>query len=229
MREESKKEKERKGKARQGKARQGKTRQGNARQGKARQGKARQGKERQGEARQGKARKGKERQGKARKGMERQGKARKGKERKGKERKGNQRKGQKQVPFQTSRTGRLIACVETPHSDQHGNDCACTNKSVFLSVYVDDINMVGKAQNLRRMWKSLKEEIDLEDPTPLTRQVYLGCTQSAATVNADAVQSKAGLLKRLTTAEETEEKDLTKEPFVVATDHCLKLRHAGSR
>ena len=87
--------------------------------------------------------------------------------------------------------------------------------------------MVWKTKNLRRMWKSLKEDTDFEGTTLMMKQVCLRCTRRAATVNAHAVQSKAGLFKTLTTAGETEEKDLTKRTFVVATDHCLESRHAG--
>ena len=38
----------------------------------------------------------------------------------------------------------------------------CTSwKGLFLSVYVDDINLAGKKQNLDPMWKVLNKEVDL--------------------------------------------------------------------
>ena len=43
-------------------------------------------------------------------------------------------------------------------------------KGLFLSVYVDDIKLVGKKQNLDPMWKVLNKEVDLD-------HVFLGCTQ----------------------------------------------------
>ena len=48
---------------------------------------------------------------------------------------------------------------------------SCVRSSdFFLSVFVDDIMMVGKKQNSRPPWKRLQKHIDLEDPTPLTDQ-----------------------------------------------------------
>ena len=47
----------------------------------------------------------------------------------------------------------------------------------------------------------------------MMKQAYLGCTPWEVSVNAHAIQSKAGSFKRLTTAGETEERDLTKEPL----------------
>ena len=50
-------------------------------------------------------------------------------------------------------------------------------KGLFLSVYVDDINLAGKKQNLDPMWKVLNKEVDLGEPTSFLDHVYLGCTQ----------------------------------------------------
>ena len=49
-------------------------------------------------------------------------------------------------------------------------------KGLFLSVYVDDIKLAGKKQNLDPMWKLLKE-VDLGEPTSFLDHVYLGDTQ----------------------------------------------------
>ena len=38
-------------------------------------------------------------------------------------------------------------------------------KGLFLSVYVDDITLAGKKQNLDPMWKLLNKEVDLGEPT----------------------------------------------------------------
>ena len=50
-------------------------------------------------------------------------------------------------------------------------------KGFFLSVYVDDIKLAGKKQNLDPMWKLLNKEVDLGEPTSFLDHVYLGCTQ----------------------------------------------------
>ena len=50
-------------------------------------------------------------------------------------------------------------------------------KGFFLSVYVDDIKLAGKKQNIDPMWKVLNKEVDLGEPTSFLDHVYLGCTQ----------------------------------------------------
>ena len=50
-------------------------------------------------------------------------------------------------------------------------------KGLFLSVYVDDIKLAGKKQNINPMWKVLNKIIDLGEPTSSVDHEYLGCTQ----------------------------------------------------
>ena len=47
-------------------------------------------------------------------------------------------------------------------------DCLYVQKKLglFLSVYLEDIKMVGKKQQIVRTWKTLQKEIDFEDSTP---------------------------------------------------------------
>ena len=71
--------------------------------------------------------------------------------------------------------------------------------------------MVGKNENIRPMWQSLKREIAVAEPTPIVNQVSLGCTQREARVDMGVVQSKSEFRKRLTTSGTTDEMDLTKE------------------
>ena len=47
-------------------------------------------------------------------------------------------------------------------------------KGLFLSVYVDDIKLAGKKQNIDPMWKLLNKEVDLGEPTSFLDHVYLG-------------------------------------------------------
>ena len=42
----------------------------------------------------------------------------------------------------------------------------------FLSIYVDDINIIGKKQNMDSMWTILQKEIGLEDPALFIDQVH---------------------------------------------------------
>ena len=47
-------------------------------------------------------------------------------------------------------------------------------KGLFLSVYVDDIKLAGKKQNINPMWKVLNKEVDLAEPTSFLDHVFLG-------------------------------------------------------
>ena len=50
-------------------------------------------------------------------------------------------------------------------------------EKLFLSVYVDDFKLAGNATALRRMWKTLAKFIDIDEPSQLSGNVYLGCAQ----------------------------------------------------
>ena len=62
-------------------------------------------------------------------------------------------------------------------------------KGLFLSVYVDDIKLAGKKQNLDPMWKVLNEEVDLGEPTSFLDHVYLECTQRQCQVSQNIVDN----------------------------------------
>ena len=62
-------------------------------------------------------------------------------------------------------------------------------KGLFLSVYVDDIKLAGKKQNLDPMWKVLNKELDLGEPTSFLDHVYLGCTQRKCEISKDIVDN----------------------------------------
>ena len=50
-------------------------------------------------------------------------------------------------------------------------------KALFLSLFVDDIKLFGKRQNINSTWKILMKDVDLGEPTSCIDHVYLGCTQ----------------------------------------------------
>ena len=54
-------------------------------------------------------------------------------------------------------------------------------------MYVDDIKMAGKKQNLDPMWKILMKDVDLGEPTSFLDHVYLGCTQRECKTSKDFV------------------------------------------
>ena len=62
-------------------------------------------------------------------------------------------------------------------------------EGLFLSVYVDDIKLAGKKQNINPMWKVLNKEVDLGEPTSFLDHVYLGCTQRQCERSRDIVEN----------------------------------------
>ena len=73
-----------------------------------------------------------------------------------------------------------------------GHECLYVNKEkqLFLSVYVDDFKMAGKASNITPMWKVLGKDLELDPPVPSTSAVYLGCTQAPWIPDAALAQAK---------------------------------------
>ena len=62
-------------------------------------------------------------------------------------------------------------------------------KGLFFSVYVDDIKLAGKKQNLDPMWKVLNKEVDLGEPTSFLDHENLGCTQRQCETSKDIVDN----------------------------------------
>ena len=67
----------------------------------------------------------------------------------------------------------------------------------FLSVLVDDTKMVDRRESLAPMRANLHKKFELEDPTTLD-QVYLGCTQRAATVDEETIRTTTEMFHRIT-------------------------------
>ena len=70
-------------------------------------------------------------------------------------------------------------------------------EKLFLSVYVDDFKMAGKAEALEPMWKRIGKLLDLEPPTPLTSNVYLGCGQNDTHMLDVSLANKIDLYDKL--------------------------------
>ena len=77
-------------------------------------------------------------------------------------------------------------------------------KGLFLSVYVDDIKLAGKKQNLDPMWKVLNKEVDLGEPTSFLDHVYLGCTQRQCEVSKNTVDNHRTMFGSRISAERVE-------------------------
>ena len=76
-------------------------------------------------------------------------------------------------------------------------------KGLFLSVYVDDIKLAGKKQNIDPMWKLLKE-VDLGEPTSFLDHENLGCTQRQCQTSKDIVDNYRTMFESRISAVRTE-------------------------
>ena len=72
---------------------------------------------------------------------------------------------------------------------QIGNVSLYIVKKLFLSVYVDDIKLAGKKQNIDPMWKVLNKEFVLGEPTSFPDHENLGCTQRQCEISKDIVDN----------------------------------------
>ena len=77
---------------------------------------------------------------------------------------------------------------------------------LLLSVYVDDLKMVGVAKNIQPMWKKIRELVDLGPETELVDHVYLGCTQRAVPPQRSIIQAKQQLFSQLLSKETSDKK-----------------------
>ena len=77
--------------------------------------------------------------------------------------------------------GKAIEKILLQHGWEKVSNWECLfvhrEKGLFLSVYVDDIELAGKKQNLDPMWKVPNKEVDLGEPASFVDHVHLGCTQ----------------------------------------------------
>ena len=62
---------------------------------------------------------------------------------------------------------------------------------LFLSVYVDDLKLVGKKENIPVMWKRLGKHIDLDPPEKFINNAYLGCGVQPCVVPQSILKEKA--------------------------------------
>ena len=77
-------------------------------------------------------------------------------------------------------------------------------EKIFLSMYVDDIKLAGKKQNIDPTWKVPNKEVDLGEATSFLDHVYLGCTQRQCEKCKDIVDSYRTMLQSRISAGATE-------------------------
>ena len=85
-------------------------------------------------------------------------------------------------------------------------ECLFVNraKGLFLSVYVDDIKLAGKTENIELTWAILMKDVDLGEPTSFLDHVYLGCTQRERQTTKDIVDNYRNMFESKISDEATE-------------------------
>ena len=89
-------------------------------------------------------------------------------------------------------------------------------KGLFLSVYVDDIKLAGKKQNIDPMWKLLNKEVDMGEPTSFLDHVYLGCTQRHCEISKNTVDNYRTMFESRISAGRTEKPSYS-ENFLISS------------
>ena len=91
-------------------------------------------------------------------------------------------------------------------------------KGLFLSVYVDDITLAGKKQNIDPMWKVRNKEVDLGEPTSFLDHVYLGCTQRQCEISKDVVDNYRTMFESRISAGGTEKLPCSENLCISSSD-----------
>ena len=84
---------------------------------------------------------------------------------------------------------RQLQKILLQHGGENVSNWECLfvhREGLFLSVYVDDIKLAGKKQNIDPMWKVLNKAVDFGEPTSFHDHVYLGCTQRQCVLALDS-------------------------------------------
>ena len=88
---------------------------------------------------------------------------------------------------------RLFEKILLKHGWEEVSNCECLfehrEKGLFLSVYVDDIKLAGKKQNIDPMWKVLNDGVDLGEPTSFLDHEKVVCTQRQCEISKDIVDN----------------------------------------
>ena len=78
-------------------------------------------------------------------------------------------------------------------------------KGLFLSVYVDDVKLARKKQNINSTWKIFMKDVDLGEPTSFLDHVYLACSQRECQMSKDVVDNHRCMFESRISARATEQ------------------------
>ena len=62
-------------------------------------------------------------------------------------------------------------------------------QGLLLSVYVDDIKLAGKKENIDHLWKRSRKKVDVGEPTSILDHVHFLCTQRESKNSEDFVDN----------------------------------------
>ena len=96
-------------------------------------------------------------------------------------------------------------------------------KGLFSSVFVDDIKLAGKKQNIDPLWKVLNKEVDLGEPTSCFDHENLGCTQRQCEISKDIVDNCRTMFESRISAGATEKLPCSENVYLF-----MVLRHGRS-
>ena len=77
-------------------------------------------------------------------------------------------------------------------------------KGYSYRVFVDDIQLAGKKQNINPTWKMLMRDVDLGEPTSFLDHGDLGCTQRECQISKDIVDNYRSMFESRISAGATE-------------------------
>ena len=97
-------------------------------------------------------------------------------------------------------------------------------KGLFLSVYVDDIELTGNNQNIDPMWKILNKEVDLGEPTSFQDHVYLECTQRQCEMSKDIAENYRTMFESRISAGATERLPSVETPKISTWSYDMEGR-----
>ena len=89
-------------------------------------------------------------------------------------------------------------------------------------MYVDDIILAGKKQNIDPMWKVLNKEVDLEEPSSFLHHVHLGSTQRQCEISKDIVDNYRTMFESSFSAGATEKLPCSENLCVSSWSHDME-------
>ena len=70
-------------------------------------------------------------------------------------------------------------------------------EGLFLSVFVGDVRMAIKKQNMAPMWKKLMNNADIDEPMPFLDHMYLVCSQRDCEPNGTIIEQYTKMFEKM--------------------------------